>query len=76
VQHLAVKSQTQRFTPFTLNNQSSFESELQTFIFSKLPQEEKKRFMDFLVENEVEFQEDPEGGYVATIRIFNQQLDQ
>jgi hypothetical protein len=32
--------------------------------------------MDFLVENEVEFQEDPEGGYVATIRIFNQQLDQ
>lgn len=32
--------------------------------------------MDFLVENEVEFQQDSEGGYVATIRILNQQLDQ
>jgi hypothetical protein len=27
----------------------------QTFIFSLLPPEEKKRFMDFLIDNQVEF---------------------
>ena len=45
----------------------------QTFIFSLLPPEEKKRFMDFLIDNQVEFQQDrADGGYVATIKILNQ----
>jgi hypothetical protein len=30
-------------------------SGVQTFVFSLLPAEEKKRFMDFLIENNVEF---------------------
>ena len=46
--------------------------EPQTFIFSELPPEEKVKFMDFLLTNDVEFQIDPEDKtYVATIKIVN-----
>ena len=46
--------------------------EPQTFIFSELPPEEKLKFMDFLISNDVEFQIDPEDNtYVATIKIVN-----
>ena len=48
------------------------QEEPQTFIFSELPPEEKVKFMDFLINNDVEFQVDPEDKtYVATIKIVN-----
>ena len=48
------------------------QEEPQTFIFSELPAEEKVKFMDFLISNDVEFQIDPvDQTYVATIKIVN-----
>ena len=48
------------------------QEEPQTFIFSELPPEEKVKFMDFLISNDVEFQYDHEDKtYVATIKIVN-----
>jgi hypothetical protein len=43
------------------------------FVFSDLPPEEKDRFMDFLVQNNVDFAWDnSDQTYVATIKIVNQ----
>lgn len=39
-------------------NGSAEPSGVQTFVFSLLPAEEKKRFMDFLIDNNVEFTQD------------------
>lgn len=53
------------------------QEDAQTFIFSMLPPEEKKRFMDFLIDNQVEFTKDSsDGTYLATIKILNQQVEQ
>ena len=46
--------------------------EPQTFVFSELPEDEKGRFMDFLLQNNVEFSYDTmDSTYVATIKIVN-----
>lgn len=48
----------------------------QTFVFSELPQDEQGRFMDFLLNNDVEFQYDGnDNTYVATIKIVNKPED-
>ncbi len=45
-------------------------------MFGLLPPEEKKRFMDFLIDNQVEFSQDrTDGSYLATIKILNQQAE-
>ena len=49
----------------------------QTFVFSELPGDEKDRFMDFLLNNDVEFQFDQtDNTYVATIKIVNKPDDE
>ncbi len=59
----------------TVLNEPDSTEVLQTFVFSLLPLEEKKRFMDFLIDNNVEFKQDEnDGGYTATVRILNQQV--
>ena len=41
-------------------------------MFSELPEDEKGRFMDFLLQNNVEFSYDTmDNTYVATIKIVN-----
>ena len=46
--------------------------DLKMFVFSDLPPEEKDRFMDFLVQNNVDFAWDnSDQTYVATIKIVN-----
>jgi len=47
-------------------------AEVKTFTYSELPPEEKNRFMDFLIQNHVDFERDPHTNeYVATIKIVN-----
>ena len=47
--------------------------DVKMFVFSDLPPEEKDRFMDFLVQNNVDFAWDTsDQTYVATIKIVNQ----
>lgn len=51
----------------------SDQPEPQTFIFSDLPEEEKSRFMEFLLTNNVDFSYDTgDSTYMATIKIVNQ----
>lgn len=46
----------------------------ETYVFSQLPKQERKRFMDFLIENDVEFQFEPnEKMYVATLKMLKNQ---
>lgn len=48
------------------------QSNVQTFIFGSLPQDEKSKFLDFLLNNNVEFNQDPnDGNFIATIKIVN-----
>jgi len=45
---------------------------VKTFIFGDLPPEEKMKFMEFMISNNVDFSQDPQDGmFVATIRIVN-----
>lgn len=47
---------------------------IKTFIYGELPQQEKLKFLDFMINNNVEFSQDPNDGlYVATIKIVNRQ---
>jgi hypothetical protein len=47
-------------------------SNLKTFVFSELPQQEKEKFMEFMLNNNFEFVKDErEGTYIATIKIVN-----
>ena len=49
------------------------QSQSKTFVFGDLPPDEKAKFMEFMISNNVEFTQDPNDGmYVATIRIVNQ----
>lgn len=42
------------------------------FIFSHLPPDEKAKFFEFMINNNVEFNLDPSDGmYVATIKLLN-----
>lgn len=46
----------------------------ETYVFSQLPKQERKRFIDFLIENDVEFQFEPnEKMYVATLKMLKNQ---
>lgn len=42
------------------------------FVYSELPDQEKEKFMEFMINNNVEFIQDAEGHYLATIKIINQ----
>ena len=42
------------------------------FVYSELPDPEKEKFMEFMINNTVEFIQDTEGHYLATIKIINQ----
>ena len=47
---------------------------IKTFIFSHFPPTEKAKFMEFMLNNNVEFSLDSsEGMYVATIKLINTQ---
>ena len=51
--------------------------EPQTFVFSELPEDEKSKFMDFLLQNNVDFSYDTsDNTYVATIKIVNKGEEQ
>lgn len=42
-------------------------SKVKTAIYSELPEKEKEKFMEFMVNNNIEFVQDNEGNYIATI---------
>ena len=45
---------------------------LKTFIYGDLPEEERKKFLEFMISNNVEFSRDPiDNMYIATIKIVN-----
>ena len=47
---------------------------IKTFIFGDLPNDEKIKFLEFMINNNVEFSLDPDDGlYMATIKIVNKQ---
>ncbi|CAI2359702.1 unnamed protein product [Moneuplotes crassus] len=50
-------------------------NEIRTFVFSQLPEQEKDKFMEFMINNNVEFVQDSDSNYIATIciRINNDQ---
>ena len=55
------------------DDQYELDKEQQTFVFSDLPPEEKDRFMEFLLANNVDFSFDPQDStYVATVKLVNE----
>jgi hypothetical protein len=42
-----------------------------TIVLSELPQSEREKYFNFLLENEVQFTEDPSGYYTAIIKVVN-----
>lgn len=46
---------------------SKGQESIRTFIFSDLPEKEKEKFMEFMINNNVEFVRDKERNYIATI---------
>jgi len=42
---------------------------IRTFVFSDLPEKEKDKFMEFMINNNVEFVQDNRSNYIATICI-------
>lgn len=40
---------------------------IRTFVFSELPEKEKDKFMEFMINNNVEFVQDTDCNYIATI---------
>ena len=62
----------QRNNPSPLLPPNQAPDNTKMFVFSDLPPEEKDRFMDFLVQNNVDFAWDnSDQTYVATIKIVN-----
>lgn len=49
------------------SHQSKPNESIRTFIFSELPDKEKDKFMEFMINNNVEFVQDDESNYIATI---------
>ena len=47
-------------------------SDMKTFIFSELPPEEKNRFMDFLIQNQVYLGMGFVGGEIGDLMVLNQ----
>ena len=43
------------------------EDSIRTFVFSDLPEKEKDKFMEFMINNNVEFVQDHDNNYIATI---------
>lgn len=50
------------------SNQKS-EDSIRTFVYADLPEREKQKFMEFMINNNVEFVQDNESNYIATICI-------
>lgn len=45
---------------------------IKTLVYGDLPTDEKAKFLEFMISNNVEFTRDPQDGmYIATIRIIN-----
>lgn len=44
---------------------------MKTIVFSELPQNEKKKYFNFLLENEINFSRDENGYYVALVKLLN-----
>lgn len=40
---------------------------IRTFVYSELPDKEKDKFMEFMINNNVEFVQDNDNNYIATI---------
>ena len=55
----------------TLNKNKSNDA-IRTFVFADLPEKEKEKFMEFMINNNVEFVQDSDHNYIATIKIINQ----
>ena len=55
-----------------MKSTQSKKDNIKTLVYGQLPSEEKAKFLEFMVSNNVEFTRDPEDGmYIATIRIIN-----
>lgn len=44
---------------------------MKTIVFSELPNQEKKKYFNFLLENEINFTRDESGNYVALVKLLN-----
>ncbi len=44
---------------------------MKTIIFSELPNQEKKKYFNFLLENDINFSRDENGYYVALVKLLN-----
>ena len=47
---------------------------VKTIIFSELPKNEKLKYFQFLIENDINFSKDEEGNYIALIKVLNPQF--
>jgi hypothetical protein len=46
---------------------------VKTVVFSELPKHEKMKYFNFLLENEINFNKDESGNYVALVKVLNPQ---
>jgi len=54
------------------NRKNGINTTIKSFVFGDLPSEEKLKFLEFMINNNVEFNLDPvDHMYVATIKIVN-----
>ena len=44
---------------------------MKTIIFSELPQNDKIKYFNFLLENDINFSRDEQGNYVALVKVLN-----
>ena len=44
---------------------------MKTVIFSELPQQDKIKYFNFLLENDINFSRDEQGNYVALVKVLN-----
>ena len=48
-----------------------FQKNVKTIIFSELPQQDKIKYFNFLLENDINFSRDESGNYVALVKVLN-----
>ena len=48
-----------------------FQKNVKTVIFSELPQQDKIKYFNFLLENDINFSRDESGNYVALVKVLN-----
>ena len=56
-----------------INIKSNLQKNIKTVIFSELPKYEKMKYFNFLLENEINFNKDDAGSYIATVKVLNPQ---